>query len=89
MKKIEDLFKDGDGMKLSKSTPEQRKEIWELLFSKKLIYSQEFDIKKELSYVENRSFIYDRLVKSFVPCFNGDADKNIPFEEFKNRLVQL
>lgn len=80
-------FKQYEGMTIEGSTKEQRHEIWKMLFELNLITMQYKTIEEELNYLEDFSF-YN--------CFTGfiaDASKgipviNIPFEEFKSRLIK-
>jgi len=88
MKRIEELFKKFDGMTVEDSTVEERHEIWELLFEKKLIYGPAENIDKEHLCLGNFEFYFcdqDNLfVVGYLPC----SENNIPFEEFKTRLSQ-
>lgn len=89
MVKITELFKENEGMTADGSTVEERHEIWELLFEKKLIYDPAGNIDREHLCLGNFEFYFcdqDNLfVIGYLPC----CENNIPFEDFKNRLLQL
>jgi len=92
MKKIEDLFKTNEGMTIEGSTVEQRHEIWELLFNNNLIYGQGENLELEHNLLGGNSFYLSSLFPigfsiEYVAC--GIPVINIPFEDFKTRLLQL
>lgn len=87
MKKIEELFKHHEGMTVGNSTVEERHEIWELLFEKNMICDQNESLEKEHFCLAGYEFYFSGLYNSFLIGFIPSCENNIPFKEFKNRLL--
>ena len=83
-------FEEYEGMTFNGSTEEQRHEIWKLLFENNLLYDKQESIDFELLLLENNQFYMLQNNEGFIPayCSGGIPIKNIPFEEFKNRLTK-
>lgn len=89
-KSITDLFEPFDFLSNKSSTLEQRQEIYTILFEKNLIFYQEHSIEQELILLKDYSVYIDDLELLFLPDFsNGCGEKEVSYEEFKQRLNQL
>jgi len=91
MKKIEELFKQNDGMTVDGSTVEERHEIWKLLFEKNLICDKKESLELEFRLLGNNSFYFSGSDNNFVIEFVsfGIPVTNVSFKEFEDRLAQL
>ena len=76
---IKELFKLYEGMSLKGSTIEERHEIWKLLFSKNLLYSQAENVDLELIILNKQSFYFEDDENLFVVDFMGVGVIDIPF----------
>jgi len=84
------LFKIDEGMTVEGSTLQERQEIWKMLFDLNLIGYQCDSLDDEIEYIGNLSFYNDPIANAFlVDVSKGIPIKNIPFSEFKERLLTL
>jgi len=81
------VFKINEGMTLEGSTLKERQEIWKMLFDANLLYDQYDTIEEEIDYLSNLPFYF---FAGFIGDFSRNVRiKNIPFAEFKERLLTL
>lgn len=83
MKKFNHL----DGMDNTKSTLEERQEIYKMLYHKGMILAQKgVPLYKKLESLDDKGFYFSG--SAFLPNHDGGIKINhISFEEFKNRLA--
>jgi len=82
------VFKIDEGMTVEGSTLKQRQEIWKILYDLNMIYNKDDDFGVEISYLNNYSFYLSD--EGFLADYSkGIKIKNIPFAEFKERLLTL
>jgi len=84
------VFKIDEGMTVEGSTLQERQEIWKRLFDLNLLGFQCESLYDEMEYLGDSSFYNDPIAKGFLADKTKEINiKNIPFAEFKERLLTL